>query len=59
MNPCPMCRPLVLMVLAGFLGLATAEETKLRVLVLSGANNHHWRETTPATKEDAQRMALP
>jgi type 1 glutamine amidotransferase len=29
---------------------ALAEESKLRVLVLSGANNHNWRETTPVIK---------
>ncbi|MCX6876829.1 MAG: ThuA domain-containing protein [Verrucomicrobia bacterium] len=29
---------------------ALAEESKLRVLILSGANNHNWRETTPAIK---------
>jgi len=30
---------------------AVAEEVpKLRVLILSGANNHNWRETTPAIK---------
>jgi len=26
---------------------ARAEETKPRVLILSGANNHAWQETTP------------
>jgi len=34
---------------AGLCGLS-AEEEKLRVLVLSGANNHDWRTTTPEIK---------
>jgi len=29
---------------------ALAEAGKLRVLILSGANNHNWQETTPAIK---------
>jgi type 1 glutamine amidotransferase len=29
---------------------AVADELKPRVLILSGANNHKWRETTPAIK---------
>jgi uncharacterized protein len=29
---------------------ATADQTKPRVLILSGANNHNWRETTPVIK---------
>jgi len=29
---------------------ARAEDAKLRVLILSGANNHNWQETTPAIK---------
>lgn len=36
--------------LAAMTALATAAEPKLRVLVLSGANNHNWKETTPAIK---------
>jgi len=44
-----------LLVLAGMACLAVRpaaadEPPKLRVLVLSGANNHNWRETTPAIK---------
>lgn len=29
---------------------ATAEAAKLKVLILSGANNHDWKQTTPAIK---------
>ncbi len=29
---------------------ATADEAKPRVLILSGANNHNWQETTPVIK---------
>ncbi len=29
---------------------APAEAAKIKVLILSGANNHNWRETTPAIK---------
>jgi type 1 glutamine amidotransferase len=43
-----------LLLLAGLAGLAMqpaqAEDAKLRVLILSGANNHKWQETTPAIK---------
>jgi type 1 glutamine amidotransferase len=43
-----------LLLLAGMVCLvaqpARADEAKLRVLILSGANNHKWRETTPAIK---------
>ena len=43
---------LLVFAVAGCLAIhpASAEETKLRVLVLSGANNHNWRETTPEIK---------
>jgi len=40
---------------------ASAEESKLRVLVLSGANNHRWQETTPAIKatlEESGRFSV-
>lgn len=54
MRPIMKCRSFVLLVLVGMVGLAArpvaAAETKLRVLVLSGANNHKWQETTPAIK---------
>ena len=44
----------VLLFLVGMAALAvphvSAAETKLRVLILSGANNHKWQETTPAIK---------
>ena len=33
-----------------FAGPVLAEDAKPRVLILSGANNHDWRETTPAIK---------
>jgi type 1 glutamine amidotransferase len=36
--------------LAATTALATASEPKLRVLVLSGSNNHNWKETTPVIK---------
>jgi len=43
-----------LLLLAGMACLAAqpaaAAEAKLRVLILSGANNHKWQETTPAIK---------
>ena len=40
---------------------AHAEDAKLRVLVLSGANNHKWQETTPAIKatlEESGRFSV-
>ena len=46
--------PVVFLLLAGLSCLAVhpaaAAETKLRVLILSGSNNHSWKETTPAIK---------
>ena len=57
--------PLALLVLTGLAALAVrpaaAEEPKLRVLVLSGANNHKWQETTPAIQaalEETQRFRV-
>jgi len=49
--------------LAALTVLATtdATETKLRVLLLSGSNNHNWRETTPVIKtvlEQTGRFAV-
>ena len=47
-------RACAILMLAGMACLASqaapAEAAKLRVLILSGANNHHWQETTPAIK---------
>ncbi|MEI6674568.1 MAG: hypothetical protein WCO57_05275, partial [Verrucomicrobiota bacterium] len=49
-----VCRFLGQVLLGGMACLAAhsarAEEAKLRVLILSGANNHKWQETTPAIK---------
>ncbi|MEI6653168.1 MAG: ThuA domain-containing protein [Verrucomicrobiota bacterium] len=54
-----------LVLLAGVASLAAhpvrAEEAKLRVLILSGANNHKWQETTPAIKatlEESGRFSV-
>lgn len=48
------CRSRMLMGCAALLGLACGAargaDAKLRVLVLSGANNHDWKTTTPAIK---------
>ena len=48
-------RLIVTLLLASIAGLAAsaaeAPSNKLRVLVLSGANNHKWQETSPAIKE--------
>lgn len=49
--------------LAAIATIATAEaaEGKLRVLVLSGSNNHNWKETTPVIKmvlEQSGRFAV-
>lgn len=41
---------LAIWVLLGSLGALRAEETKIRVLILSGQNNHDWRTTTPKLK---------
>jgi len=46
---------------AATLATAGAAEAKLRVLVLSGSNNHNWRETTPVIKsvlEDSGRFSV-
>ncbi len=61
MNRCPQV--LIVMAAMGCLAASRAveAETKLRVLVLSGANNHNWRETTPAIKatlEESGRFAV-
>jgi type 1 glutamine amidotransferase len=52
LKPCRCCGLLGLLLLAGLAVPATqaAEAAKLRVLLLSGANNHKWQETTPAIK---------
>lgn len=42
--------PVILAAMACLAANRAAAETKPRVLVLSGANNHNWRETTPAIK---------
>ena len=48
------CASSTLLLLAAMAGLASqparAEDAKLRVLILSGANNHNWQETTPVIK---------
>ena len=38
-------------------GSSPGADAKLGVLILSGANHHDWKTTTPATKADAGRMA--
>ena len=56
------CRACGVVLLAGLAAQpAAADETKLRVLILSGANNHNWRETTPAIKaalEESGRFSV-
>ena len=56
---------IVLGILGGFLFLqpvaVPAAESRLRVLILSGKNNHAWQETTPALKkiyEDSGRFVV-
>jgi len=56
---------IVLGILSGLLFLqpvaAPATESRLRVLILSGKNNHSWQETTPALKkiyEDSGRFVV-
>ncbi|HOZ46801.1 MAG TPA: ThuA domain-containing protein [Candidatus Hydrogenedentes bacterium] len=46
-----MKQAVVLMTLACAAWPAIADEAPLRVLLLSGKNNHDWRATTPAVKE--------
>ena len=43
MNPFRIC-----LMIAALSGFATASDVKSRVLILSGANNHDWKQTTPA-----------
>jgi type 1 glutamine amidotransferase len=54
LEPCRRCGLLGLLLLAGLLAVPPAQAAeaaaKLRVLILSGANNHKWQETTPAIK---------
>lgn len=39
------------LVLSLFCGVVFAEQEPVRVLIYSGANNHNWKETTPAIKD--------
>jgi len=41
---------LAIWVLLGCVGALRAEETRIRVLIFSGQNNHDWRTTTPQLK---------
>ncbi len=48
-------------ILAVFAGFAGGAEKKIRVLVLTGANNHDWKKTTPALRkilEETGRFAV-
>jgi ABC-type phosphate/phosphonate transport system substrate-binding protein len=41
-------------------GSALGADAKLKVLILSGANNHDWKTTTPAIKATLEeRLGLP
>lgn len=56
MNRLPIC--LAFAVLSGF---GTAADVKPRVLILSGANNHDWKSTTPAIRaalEESGRFSV-
>lgn len=60
-----MIRTFVIPLLAGLASLPTqpvlAEGPELKVLILSGANNHDWRKTTPAIKatlEESGRFSV-
>ena len=47
---CLLRRTFVAVTAAAAITTAGAAEPKLRVLLLSGANNHDWKQTTPAIK---------
>jgi type 1 glutamine amidotransferase len=57
-----LCHACGVVLLAGHAAQpAAAEDAKLRVLILSGANNHKWQETTPAIKlalEESGRFSV-
>jgi len=60
--PRRVCAILLLVGMAGFSSLPVlAADAKLRVLILSGANNHAWQQTTPVIKaalEDSGRFSV-
>ena len=48
-------RPIVLLLAAAACALAADPPGKIKTLILSGANNHDWRATTPRLREILDR----
>jgi ABC-type phosphate/phosphonate transport system substrate-binding protein len=44
----------VLLGVAG-LGISKSSDSKIRVLIIDGQNNHNWKDTTPFLKEQLEK----